>query len=94
MQDIALVRTTDVNLINPSLESYNENCSNSAGGWAHYVAGKVMAIVGVPLIEVLLARLQKSNSLDQIVLATSDWLENEPLVAHVKSIGIRMLDWK
>ena len=47
--------------------------------------GKVMAtIVGVPLIEVLLARLQKSNSLDQIVLATSDKPENEPLVAHVK----------
>jgi glutamate-1-semialdehyde 2,1-aminomutase len=49
---------------------------------------KVMKPVGgVPMIELLLARLAKSKEIDQIVLATSTDERNTPLVAHVQSLG-------
>jgi glutamate-1-semialdehyde 2,1-aminomutase len=49
---------------------------------------KVMKqIVGVPMIELLLARLAKSKKIDQIVLATSTDERNTPLVEHVQRLG-------
>ncbi len=49
---------------------------------------KVMKpICGVPMIELLLARLAKSKQLDQIVLATSTDERNTPLVEHVQKLG-------
>lgn len=49
---------------------------------------KVMKpIGGVPMIELLLARLANSKSVDQIVLATSTDERNTPLVEHVKKLG-------
>ena len=49
---------------------------------------KVMKpIGGVPMIELLLARLAKSNQIDQIVLATSTDERNTPLVEHLQKLG-------
>lgn len=49
---------------------------------------KVMKpIGGVPMIELLLARLAKSKQIDQIVLATSIDERNTPLVEHVQKLG-------
>ena len=49
---------------------------------------KVMKqIGGVPLIELLLARLSRSNEIHQIVVATSKD-KNDPLVEHVKNSDI------
>lgn len=49
---------------------------------------KVMKrIGGVPMIELLLARLAKSKEIDQIVVATSSDERNTPLVEHVHSMG-------
>ena len=49
---------------------------------------KVMKpIGGVPMIELLLARLAKSKHIDQIVLATSIDERNTPLVEHVQKLG-------
>lgn len=49
---------------------------------------KVMKpIGGVPMIELLLARLAKSTQIDQIVLATSTDERNTPLVEHVQKLG-------
>lgn len=49
---------------------------------------KVMKpIGGVPMIELLLARLAKSKHIDQIVLATSTDDCNAPLVEHVQKLG-------
>ncbi len=49
---------------------------------------KVMKrIAGVPMIELLLARLAKSKKIDQIVLATSTDERNTPLVEHVQRLG-------
>jgi glutamate-1-semialdehyde 2,1-aminomutase len=49
---------------------------------------KVMKLVnGVPMIELLLARLSKSRRLQQIVLATSIDQRNRPLVEHVEKLG-------
>jgi len=49
---------------------------------------KVMKkINGVPMIEILLARLSQSKELDQIVVATSTDAKNVPLVEHVQSLG-------
>jgi glutamate-1-semialdehyde 2,1-aminomutase len=49
---------------------------------------KVMKpIGGVPMIELLLARLAKSQQIDQIVLATSTEERNTPLVEHVQKLG-------
>lgn len=49
---------------------------------------KVMKpICGVPMIELLLARLAQSKEIEQIVLATSVDERNTPLVEHVKALG-------
>lgn len=49
---------------------------------------KVMKpIGGVPMIELLLARLAKSKQIDQIVLATSTDERNTALVEHVQNLG-------
>lgn len=49
---------------------------------------KVMRpIEGVPMIELLLSRLAKSQLIDQIILATSIDERNSPLVEHVRKLG-------
>lgn len=49
---------------------------------------KVMKrIHGVPMIELLLKRLAKSEELDEIVVATSIDPRNQPLVEHVRALG-------
>ena len=49
---------------------------------------KVMKpIAGVPMIELLLARLARSSEIDQIVLATSTDANNTPLIEHVQKLG-------
>ena len=53
--------------------------------------GKVMMpVVDHPLIEVLLARLQKSRKIDQIVLATPTGAENDKLCQHVETLGFEI----
>lgn len=50
--------------------------------------GKVMKpIDGVPMIELLLKRLARSEEVDQIVVATSIDKRNLPLAEHVKKLG-------
>jgi glutamate-1-semialdehyde 2,1-aminomutase len=52
---------------------------------------KVMKrIGGVPMIELLLNRLSRSQEIDEIILATSSDEKNRPLSAHVKSLGYRL----
>ena len=52
--------------------------------------GKVLKkIEGKPLIELLLKRLSKSKELDEIVVATSNEVENNKLEEFVKSLGYR-----
>lgn len=49
---------------------------------------KVMKeIGGVPMIELLLARLSRAKEIDQIVVATSVDEKNEPLASHVQKLG-------
>jgi len=49
---------------------------------------KVMKLIkGMPMIEILLKRLNKSKKLDQIVLATSEDVKNKKLINHVNSLG-------
>ena len=49
---------------------------------------KVMKpICGTPMIGLLLARLSKAETVDQIVVATSTDLVNEPLVKYTESLG-------
>lgn len=49
---------------------------------------KVMKpISGIPMIELLLARLAKASQIDQIVLATSTDERNTPLIEHVQKLG-------
>lgn len=51
---------------------------------------KVMKpIAGVPMIELLLARLSRAAELDEIVVATSEDARNQPLAEHVGSLGYR-----
>lgn len=53
--------------------------------------GKVMKkINGTPLIELLLERLSKTESLDSIVLATSHQPENLALIRHVQEKGFQV----
>ena len=50
--------------------------------------GKVMKkINGKTVIELLIARLTKSNQLNKIIIATSDKTQNDPLVKHINSLG-------
>lgn len=54
---------------------------------------KVMRLInGVPMIELLLARLAHASEVDEIVLATSEDPRNKPLVDHVAGLGYRC--WK
>ncbi|HTA64397.1 MAG TPA: aminotransferase class III-fold pyridoxal phosphate-dependent enzyme [Xanthomonadaceae bacterium] len=49
---------------------------------------KVMKpIGGIPMIELLLARLSRATEVDRIVVATSTDPRNEPLADHVRSLG-------
>ena len=49
---------------------------------------KVMSpILGVPMIELLLRRLERARRLDRITLATSIDPRNVPLAAHVRGLG-------
>ena len=49
---------------------------------------KVMKpIGGIPMIELLLTRLSKAKELDQIIVATSVDVRNQPLVEHVQKLG-------
>ena len=49
---------------------------------------KVMKpIGGIPMIEILLARLSQSKEINKIVVATSIDVRNQPLVDHVKGLG-------
>ena len=48
---------------------------------------KVMQLInGVPMIELLLRRLNKAKRVDQIILATSDALLDQPLCDHVRGL--------
>lgn len=44
-------------------------------------------ILGVPMIELLLCRLAKSEKIDQIVVATTEDSKNATLVEHVQKLG-------
>ena len=49
---------------------------------------KVMKTMGgVPMIELLLSRLAKAKEINQIIVATSIDVRNQPLVEHVKKLG-------
>ena len=49
---------------------------------------KVMKLIkGVPMIELHLSRLSQSKRIDEVVLATSIDHRNDPLIAHVRSLG-------
>lgn len=51
---------------------------------------KVMKLIGgVPMIELLLARLECALQLDEIVVATSVDERNQPLVDHISKLGYR-----
>lgn len=51
---------------------------------------KVMKLIsGIPMIELLLARLARAAELDEIVVATSGDGRNQPLVDHVSGLGYR-----
>ena len=47
----------------------------------------MMKINSVPMIELLFNRLSKSVNINQVVLATSNNENNQPLVEHIKSLG-------
>lgn len=47
----------------------------------------LLPIGGVPLLELLLARLSRSREIDKIVVATSEDVRNLPLVEHVRRLG-------
>ncbi|HUF20813.1 MAG TPA: aminotransferase class III-fold pyridoxal phosphate-dependent enzyme [Burkholderiales bacterium] len=47
-------------------------------------------VLGTPMIELLLARLKRATSLDEIVLATSSDTRNDLLEAHVAKLGFRV----
>lgn len=49
---------------------------------------KVMKLInGVPMIEILINRLSKASLVDQILVATSEDVRNQPLISHVESLG-------
>jgi glutamate-1-semialdehyde 2,1-aminomutase len=47
-------------------------------------------VLGTPMIELLLVRLKRANSVDEIVLATSSDARNDPLEVHVTKLGFRV----
>lgn len=49
---------------------------------------KVMKpIIGIPMIELLLTRLSRAHLVDQIIVATSEDIINQPLAQHVENLG-------
>ena len=49
---------------------------------------KVMKLInGIPMIEILLKRLNNSKKLNQIILATSKDVRNKNLIDHVQNLG-------
>ena len=51
--------------------------------------GKVMMKINqVPLIEILTSRLKNSRHINKIIVATSDNKVNQPLIKHLKKIGL------
>jgi glutamate-1-semialdehyde 2,1-aminomutase len=51
---------------------------------------KVMKLIrGIPMIEMLLLRLARAREIDEIVVATSEDVRNQPLVDHVVALGYR-----
>ncbi len=49
---------------------------------------KVMKLInGIPMIEILLKRLNNSKNIDQIILATSKDVRNKNLINHVQKLG-------
>ena len=51
---------------------------------------KVMKIInGATVIELLLARLSKSQLIDMVVVATSEDKKNRRLVDHVRQLGFK-----
>ena len=54
--------------------------------------GKVLKkIVGIPAIEILLARLSRSELINEICLATSHNVENDQLCNAIEKIGYRVI---
>jgi glutamate-1-semialdehyde 2,1-aminomutase len=52
--------------------------------------GKVLRpITDIPMIEILLSRLSKSDELDEIVVATSDHVSNDELQSIVEALGYK-----
>lgn len=51
----------------------------------------MLPIEGVPMIELLLSRLAKSKQLDQVLVATSEDSKNQPLVDHVRGLGVAVM---
>ena len=52
---------------------------------------KVMRCIGnTPLIEILLRRLNQSERIDKIILATSYNLENQSMIEHVRNLGFHV----
>lgn len=49
----------------------------------------MMPIDGVPMIELLLARLARAEEIDEVVVATSEDPRNLPLAEHVEKLGFR-----
>ena len=53
--------------------------------------GKVMrVVVGVPLIELLLTRLNKASRIDRAVVTTASTAENDVLESHLITIGFQV----
>lgn len=53
--------------------------------------GKVMKLImGLPMIEIMLARLSMSTLINQVIVATSIDQSNQPLIEHVRSLGIEI----
>lgn len=52
---------------------------------------KVMKpVLGIPLIEILLKRLSKSEAINEIIVATSTDAKNDVLDAHVQALGLKV----
>ena len=49
----------------------------------------IKKISGIPMIEIILNRLKKSNLIDEIVLATSKEKDNQILIKLVEDLGFK-----
>jgi len=59
-------------------------------GSIRFPAKVMRPVAGVPMIELLLSRLARSEQIDSIVVATSDDPRNEPLASHVRKLGFEV----